>query len=89
MSFGADFLGDWLDSGHSKDYAKKRNPNGIMSRHYQFESNLSMTGANADHRVPVKASELGVILLNLYNLIAAKSGKSKVDVSTAAATIEP
>ena len=81
VSFGADFLGDWLDSGHSKDYAKKRNPNGLMSRHYQFESNLSMTGANADHRVPVKASELGVVLLNLYNLIAAKSGKSIVDVS--------
>ena len=81
VSFGADFLGDWLDSGHSKDYSKKRNPNELMSRHYQFESNLSMTGANADYRVPVKASESGVILLNLYNLIAAKFGKSIVDVS--------
>ncbi|GIR13091.1 MAG: hypothetical protein CM15mP23_16660 [Cryomorphaceae bacterium] len=40
-----------------------------------------MTGANADYRVPVKASESGVILLNLYNLIAVKSGKSIVDVS--------
>ena len=81
VSFGADFLGDWLDSGHPKDYAKKRNPNGVMSRHYQFESNLSMTGANADHRLPVKASEMGLILLNLYNLIAAKSGNRIVNVS--------
>ena len=83
VSFGADFLGDWLDSGHSKDYAKKRNPNGVMSRHYQFESNLSMTGANADYRTPVKASEMGVALLNLYNLLAKKAGATtmKVEVS--------
>lgn len=79
VSFGADFLGDWLDSAHSKDYAKKRNPNGVMSRHYQFESNLSMTGANADYRLPVKASEMGLILLNLYNLILAKSGNRIVN----------
>ena len=81
VSFGADFLGDWLDSGHPKDYAKKRNPNGLMSRHYQFESNLSMTGANADYRSPVKASEMGVALLNLYNLIANKAGAEIVNVS--------
>ena len=83
VSFGADFLGDWLDSGHSKDYAKKRNPNGLMSRHYQFESNLSMTGANADYRTPVKASEMGVALLNLYNFLAKKAGVTtmKVEVS--------
>ena len=77
VSFGADFLGDWLDSWTFKNYSKKRNPNELMSRHYQFESNLSLTGANADYRVPVKASESGVILLNLYNLIAKKAG-SKV-----------
>ena len=81
VSFGADFLGDWLDSGHPRDYAKKRNPNGLMSRHYQFESNLSMTGANADYRSPVKASEMGVALLNLYNLIANKAGAEIVNVS--------
>ena len=81
VSFGADFLGDWLDSGHPKDYAKKRNPNGLMSRHYQFESNLSMTGANADYRSPVKASEMGVALLNLYNFIANKAGAEIVNVS--------
>lgn len=80
-SFAADFLGDWLDSGHGKNFAAKRNPNnGSMSRHYQFESNLSLTGANADYRTPVKASEMGVVLLNLYNLIAKKAGVSSVKV---------
>jgi len=83
VSFAADFLGDWLDAGHGKDYATKRNPNAAtMSRHYQFESNLSMTGANADYRTPVKASEMGVSLVNLYNLIAKKAGATTVKVAT-------
>lgn len=82
VSFAADFLGDWLDAGHGKDYAAKRNPNGVMSRHYQFESNLSMTGANADYRTPVKASEMGVALVNLYNLIAKKAGSTTIKVAT-------
>jgi len=83
VSFAADFLGDWLDAGHGKDYASKRNPNAAtMSRHYQFESNLSMTGANADYRTPVKASEMGVALVNLYNLIAKKAGATTVNVAT-------
>tara|TARA_B110000977_G_scaffold184693_1_gene248748 strand:- start:12 stop:3107 length:3096 start_codon:yes stop_codon:yes gene_type:complete len=82
VSFAADFLGDWLDSGHGKDYATKRNPNlATMSRHYQFESNLSITGANADYRTPVKTSELGVGLLNLYNFLAKKAGVSTVKVA--------
>ena len=81
VSFAADFLGDWLDSEHPKSYALKRNPNKKMSRHYQFESNLSMTGANADYRTPVKASEMGIALLNLYNKLALKSGISQIKVS--------
>jgi len=85
VSFAANFLGDWLDSGHAKDYATKRNPNvATMSRHYQFESNLSMTGANADYRTPVKASEMGVALVNLYNLIAKKAGATTVNVKASA-----
>ena len=83
VSFAADFLGDWLDTGHGKDYATKRNPKAAtMSRHFQFESNLSMTGANADYRTPVKASEMGLALVNLYNLIATKAGASTVIVAT-------
>ena len=80
VSFAADFIGDWLDSGHGKDYAAKRNPNASpMSRHYQFESNLSLTGANSDYRTPVKASELGVALVTLYNLVAKKAGAKLVN----------
>lgn len=58
ISFGADFLGDWQGGGFDGGYAKGRVPaNGKMSRHVQFESNMSLSGANADKRVPVTPSQ--------------------------------
>ncbi|WP_310992910.1 TAT-variant-translocated molybdopterin oxidoreductase [Aequorivita marina] len=52
VSVGADFLGDWQGGSYSKGYAQGRMPkNGKMSRHIQFEANLSLTGAKADKRV--------------------------------------
>lgn len=57
VSVGADFLGDWQGGGYEASYAKGRVPkNGKMSRHIQFEANMTLTGANADKRVPVKPS---------------------------------
>jgi molybdopterin-containing oxidoreductase family iron-sulfur binding subunit len=41
-----------------------------MSRHIQFETGMSLTGTNADVRIPIKTSEEGVALVNLYNAIA-------------------
>ncbi len=58
VSVGADFLGDWQGGGYDAGYAKSRVPsNGKMSRHIQFEANMSLSGANADKRVPVKPSQ--------------------------------
>ena len=58
VSVGADFLGDWQGGGYEAGYAKSRIPkNGKMSRHIQFEANMSLSGANADKRVPVKPSQ--------------------------------
>jgi MoCo/4Fe-4S cofactor protein with predicted Tat translocation signal len=76
VSFGADFLGTWLSPVEfSKQWVKNRKPqNGNMSRHYQFESNLSLAGANADVRVPIKPSAEGVALISLYNKLAAFAG---------------
>ncbi|MFN7013839.1 MAG: molybdopterin-dependent oxidoreductase, partial [Bacteroidia bacterium] len=76
VSVGADFLSGWLNSiVYKVQYAKTRKPDGEwMSRHFQFETNLSLTGSNADVRVPVKPSEQGKIVLALYNAIAAKAG---------------
>jgi MoCo/4Fe-4S cofactor protein with predicted Tat translocation signal len=82
VSFGADFLGTWISPiEFAGQYAKTRkisNEHREMSRHYQFESNLSMTGANADYRTPIRASQSGLAVLALYNAIAKKSGATQV-----------
>lgn len=57
VSVGADFIGDWQGGGFEGSYAKRRIPKkGKMSRHYQFESNMSLSGANADVRIPILPS---------------------------------
>ena len=70
VSFGADFLGTWLNPvDFAKQYASKRKineKNPAMSRHFQFESMYSLTGASADERYTHKPSELGAALLALY-----------------------
>jgi MoCo/4Fe-4S cofactor protein with predicted Tat translocation signal len=78
-SFGADFLGTWLnDQQNTADYTKNRVPtveNPSMSTHFQIESLLSVTGSNADYRFVMKTSDEGVLLASLYNAIAHEAGK--------------
>lgn len=74
VSFGADFLGTWISGEEfTAQYVSNRNQKslsqGKMSRHFQFEAGMSMTGTNADTRVPVKLSEEGPALITLYNAI--------------------
>ncbi len=85
VSIGADFLGDWQGGGFDSGYAKNRVPDhGKMSRHIQFESNMSLSGANADKRVPLTPSEQKLALAKLHSLIvgggyAGKQLPAKVD----------
>lgn len=71
VSFGADFLGTWISPVEfAKQYAANRKlskDKKSMSRHYQFETGLSLTGSNADHRQPIKPSEEGLFVAALYN----------------------
>lgn len=74
VSFAADFLGTWINGEEfTSQYISNRNykslNNGKMSRHFQFESGMSLTGTNADTRIPVKLSEQGPALIALYNAI--------------------
>jgi molybdopterin-containing oxidoreductase family iron-sulfur binding subunit len=78
VGFNADFLGTWLSpTEYTVQYSQNRKVTGDLkiSRHIQFESNLSLTGANADLRVPMKPSQEGACILKLYNEIAAATGK--------------
>ena len=85
VSVGADFLGTWLNPNQfSRDFIKNRKLDGgkkEMSRFYQFESNLSLTGANADYRTPIKPSSEGLVVATLYNLLAAKAGRPSIGVA--------
>ena len=77
VSFGADFLADWQGGGYDGGYSKGRIPqNGKMSRHIQFESNMSLTGANADKRIAIKPSEQKKALASLFG----KLNNSSVNV---------
>ncbi|WP_026754041.1 TAT-variant-translocated molybdopterin oxidoreductase [Sediminibacter sp. Hel_I_10] len=74
VSVGADFLGDWQGGGFDAGYSRGRVPkNGKMSRHIQFESNMSLTGANADKRVPLTPSQQKQALSKLYSLVTGGS----------------
>lgn len=85
VSFGADFLGTWLSPiEFTRQYVQNRKLDGKknMSRHIQFETGLSLTGGNADERFPIKPSEEGMILINLYNELLKFSGTSVESVPT-------
>ena len=78
VSFGADFLGTWIAPiEFTRQYAGKRKiskENTNISKHVQFESTLSLTGSNADFRVPMNPSDEGKILTELYqNLTGIKN----------------
>ncbi len=79
VSFGADFLGSWATNEYSGDYIKGRNPKShMMSKHYQIETNLSLTGSNADKRIPIKPSEQAYLLSNLYKAIRGGVAENRV-----------
>lgn len=71
VSLGADFLGTWLSPVEfSRQYASNRriatnDKKPKLSRHFQFESSLSLTGSNADDRHTHRPSETGAVALAL------------------------
>lgn len=74
VSVGADFLSDWQGGGFDCGYAKGRVPkNGKMSKHIQIEANMSLSGANADKRIPLTVAEQKLALVKIYNIITGDS----------------
>jgi len=87
VSLGADFLGTWLSPVEfAAAYAKGRKideKNPSMSKHYQFEGTMSMTGANADERFTHRPSETGAVAVALLNAVngAADAGGLNADLT--------
>jgi MoCo/4Fe-4S cofactor protein with predicted Tat translocation signal len=74
VSIDADFLGDWQGGGYAKGYANSKTPNraqgeATMLKHFHFESNMSLTGANADHRVACTPADQENILAYIYDAL--------------------
>ncbi|WP_185869664.1 4Fe-4S dicluster domain-containing protein [Blattabacterium cuenoti] len=69
ISFDADFLGDWSPENMAKYYVKSRNPKNSMMQHIQIESNMTISGANADIRISKIPSDIKNMLLEVYKYI--------------------
>ena len=71
VSIAADFLNSWLMANeYSAQYSERRNPDGDwMNKHFQFESNMSLTGSNADVRGMIKPSQQPAVLSLLHKEI--------------------
>ncbi len=82
VAFECDFLGNWIAPVlYARQFAQTRRVSQqkkTMSRHFQFEANLSLAGANADYRYKLPVHEHGAALMALYNLLAEKAGKATV-----------
>ncbi len=84
VAIGADFIGDWQGGGYESGYAKGRIPtDGKMSRHIQVESNMTLSGANADKRIPVTPSVQKEILLGIYGFVT----KTSVNISSSSSKV--
>lgn len=80
VSFGADFLGTWLNPVlFAHRFALTRKPTEEkpeMSKLIQLEAGMSLTGSNADERIPIRPSQQGILLTALYNELARLSNRS-------------
>ncbi|MFZ9189798.1 MAG: TAT-variant-translocated molybdopterin oxidoreductase [Schleiferiaceae bacterium] len=75
LSLGSDILSGATAQQLSSDYAARRKPGSDMLRHVEFESNLSLTGSNADKRVKIKPSEVAGALAFLVNELGGSAAK--------------
>ena len=80
VSVGADFLGDWQGGSYGASYAKGRIPqNGKMSRHFQLEANMTLSGAAADKRLAMSTADQKQALVHIYNVVTGSSVAVNLD----------
>ena len=85
VGLDADFLGTWLSPVEfARQYARGRGLAQPDALHVQFEPGMSVTGSNADRRVPVAPSQLGAVAAALLARVARRAGEPDV-----AAPVDP
>ena len=77
VSIDADFLGAWhTPVTNSRQFSKGRKNVDKMSRLIAFDSNYSLTGANADIRFKIKPSQQITVAMGLAHELVVKKGLS-------------
>jgi MoCo/4Fe-4S cofactor protein with predicted Tat translocation signal len=80
VSVGADILGDWQGGGYDSGYTQGRVPkNGKMSRHFQLEANMTLSGAAADKRLPMSTANQKQALVHIFNVVTGSSVAVRLD----------
>ncbi len=89
LAFGADFLGTWNSPvAQSVAYGRMRQDNGgIRGKLVQVESRMSLTGANADEWIPLRAGSDGVLALGLAHVILRDGLRSATAAGPAAGAL--
>ena len=91
VSFDADFLGTWLaPTAFSKQFGNTRRDIKKMSKLVVFDSGYSLTGANADIRIPVRPLDQYRIAMGIaHDLIINKKISKYSSDPTVAAAVQP
>jgi Fe-S-cluster-containing dehydrogenase component/anaerobic selenocysteine-containing dehydrogenase len=93
VSLGADFLGTWPNSvEYSQAWASKRklkDKSTDLSKMVAFEAVMSITGANADERYPVRPGDELKIALSIANVLASKGVAIPAEAQAAVAGHKP
>lgn len=77
VSVDADFLGTWIaPTAFTNQFVAGRKDIKNMSRMVSFDSNYSLTGANADIRFRIKPSQQLAVVMGLLHEIIVKQGRS-------------
>ncbi|HSY11813.1 MAG TPA: TAT-variant-translocated molybdopterin oxidoreductase [Verrucomicrobiae bacterium] len=79
VSLDADFLSAGFpgNTRYIRDFAARRNPDsGNMNRLYVIESTPSSTGAKADHRLPLRSSEMEWLMRNMTSALGIDVGRT-------------
>ena len=80
VSLDADFLGSGPGAVRAqKDFAKRRrvdHPGAEMNRLYVVEPTMTVTGAKADHRMPLKARDVQAFAAALASAVGAGAGSA-------------
>ncbi|WP_413944518.1 TAT-variant-translocated molybdopterin oxidoreductase [Bdellovibrio sp. HCB-162] len=91
VSIDADFLGTWISpTAFTNQFVNGRKDIKNMNRLVSFDSNYSLTGANADIRMKIKPSQqLDVVMGLLHEIIVKKGASSYAGNANVKAALAP